>query len=636
MFNEAKFRGSRMSLVESKLKQSRPRWQRVPLAFIHSVSALFKQFRWSVLMFVLVTIVGGYFYGELHSFSGRDAIAMIDRPYMMLQLMILSTPVDYMEAPQEWYLVIFWYTLPLVFVFIIGNGVADFVRLFFGDTWHKVRISNYQNHIIVLGAGLVGLRVVRCLREWGEQVVIVDHNLHLSKRNTLHELKVGMIEGDARHHQTLQDANIAEADAFIACTGDDAVNLYSTMRARAANPDVQIVMRVWDDSFSQQIDQFIVHSQQANANGIDNTFTSVLSSSEIAAPIFAGLALGIELTQTLSIGGNDYGGVRLMVKKGSSLADKTIRQIQEDNHVDVVLHQSSTGQLSVRPARELIVNVGDTLVLFAEHLLCIDIAQQNNRTEELTGSIVVLGAGHVGLRVIRLLLTWGVQVVAVDNQIEPDVREALEEMLNADHALQIIEADGREQKALEMAGIREATAFVACTGDDPTNLYAIMRARAMNPDMQIVIRVWDDSFNEQINQFIIRKPNDAMLSNTISAVRSSSNLSATIFAGRSLGIDLTQALIVHDPKNGEVFNYVAVRLEVKRGSFLSHSTVNDIQQASYLGGKSADVVVYCSGDTQPQILPERNTKVRAGDTLVIFAELDVCIDIAKCNQRRRR
>jgi voltage-gated potassium channel len=348
------------------------------------------------------------------------------------------------------------------------------------------------------------------------------------------------------------------------------------------------------------------------------------------------LALGIELTQTLNIDGNDYGAVRLMVKKDSALAGKTIKQIQDDNQIDVVLHQSSSGQLTVRPARDLIVNAGDTLVLFAEHFLCIDIAQQNNRTEELTGSIVVLGAGHVGLRVIRLLLTWGVRVVAVDNQIESDVREALEEMLNADHALQIVEADGREQKALEMAGIREATAFVACTGDDPTNLYAIMRARAMNPDMQIVIRVWDDSFNEQIEQFIIRKPNDAMLSKTISTVRSSSNLSATIFAGRSLGIDLTQALHVYNPKDGEILNYVAVRLEVKRGSFLSHSTVNDIQQASYLGGKSADVVVYCSGNGQPQILPERNTQVRAGDTLVIFAELEVCIDIAKRNQRRRR
>lgn len=626
-----------MSSVAPNEKQSRPRWQRVPLAFMYAVSALMRQFRWPVLMFVLVTIVGGYFYGELHTFSGRTPIAMIDRPYMMLQLMILSTPVDYMEAPQEWYLVMFWYILPLVFVFIIGNGVADFVRLFFGDTWHKVRISNYQNHIIILGGGHVGLKVARWLRAWGEQVVIVDNDVHSSKRDILRKLKVELIEGDARHHQTLQDANIAEADAFIACTGDDAVNLYSTMRARAANSDVQIVVRVWDDSFSEQIDRFIVHSYQSdNEDDTANVITSVLSSSEIAAPIFAGLALGIELTQTLTIADNDFGAVRLVVKDSMLFADKTIKQIQEDNHVDVVLHQSSAGQLTIRPARDLLVTAGDTLVLFAEHRLCIDIAQQNNRTEELSGSIVVLGAGHVGLRVVRRLLSWDIQVVVVDNDIEPDVRESLEAMLNADHALQIVEADGLEQRTLEMAGIREATAFIACTGDDPTNLYAIMRARAMNSDMQIVIRVWDDSFNEQIEQFIIRQSNDSNLSHTITSVISSSNLASTIFAGRSLGIDLTQTLTVHDLQNGEVLNYVAVRLEVQRGSFLSHSTVHDIQQRSYLGGKSADVVVYCSGDSSPQILPERNTRVHTGDTLVIFAELEVCIDIAKRNRKRKR
>jgi Trk K+ transport system NAD-binding subunit len=586
-------------------------------------------------MFVLVTIIGGYFYGELHKLSGREPIALIDRPYVMLQLMILSPPADYPGTPHEWYLVSFWYILPLVFVFIIGNGVADFVRLFFGDTWQKVRISNYQNHIIVLGAGHVGLRVVRWLREWDEQVVIVDNDVHPSKHDVLQELKVRLIEGDARHQQTLEDANIAEASAFIACTGDDAVNLYSIMRARAANPDVQIVVRVWDDSFNEQIDQFIIHSQQTN-NGVDISSTSVLSSSEIASPIFAGLALGIELTQTLNIAGTDYGAVRLVVKEGSLLADKTVGQIQNDNYVDLVLYQSRRGGFGVRPAHNLLVKPGDTLVIFAEHRLCIEIAHQNNRPEELTGHIVVLGAGHVGLRVVRWLLSWNVQVVVIDNKIEPDVYLALEAMLNADHALKIIEADGQEQKTLEMADIREASAFVACTGDDPTNLYSIMRARAMNPDMQIVVRVWDDSFNEQIEQFIIRQPNHVTLPGTITSVRSSSNLSSAIFAGRSLGIDLTQTMNVYDPQSGKVLHYAVVRVVVDQDSFLNRATIDEIQSRRYLGNKFADVVLYCAGGGQAQLLPEKDVRIKVGDTLVIFAELVVCIDIARRNKGRRR
>lgn len=623
-----------MALIESEPKSTMPRLTRVILAFINAVSTLIMQFRWSLLVFVLVTVVGGYIYGELHSVAGHEPpIALIDRPYVMLQLMILSPPVDYQEGtPQEWYLIIFWYALPVIFVFIIGNGVADFVRLFFGDTWQKVRISNYENHIIVLGAGHVGLRVVRWLRQWDEQVVIIDNDLDLRKQAVLHELKVRAIQGDARNQQTLLDANIDEAAAFIACTGDDAVNLYSIMRARAANPDIQMVVRVWDDSFSEQIDEFIVQSHLGKDKA--KTGTNVLSSSDIASPIFAGLALGIELTQTLDIGGIEYGAIRLKVKEGSAFANQSIGQIQRDNHVDVVLHQSSIGGYGVRPAHNLTVKTGDTLVVFAEHHVCINIARQNKPVDD-TGHVVILGAGHVGFRVVRWLLEWDVPVVIVDNNIEPDVRLALETMQNADHALRIIEADGTEQHTLEEAGIREASAFVACTGDDPINLYAIMRARALNPDMQIVIRVWDDSFNEQIEEFIIRQADARTGQNTITSVRSSSNLAAPIFASRSLGIDLTQTLIVHSPKNGESINYVAVRIEVGRDSFLHNLTLDEIQNRHYLHGKLIDVVVYCSGEGQAQILPDKNTLVQAGDTLVIFAELDVCIDIAKQNQRKR-
>lgn len=623
-----------MTFVMPEPKPSRPRWQRVPLAFIHAISTLIRQFRWPLLMFILVTIVGGYIYGELHGLT-RQNIAIIDRPYVMLQLMILSPPADYEGTPSEWYLVMFWYILPLVFVFIIGNGVADFVRLFFGDTWQKIRISNYQNHIIVLGAGHVGLRVVRWLRDWGEQVVIVDNDLHPGKRSILKELKVRVIGGDARHQQTLEDANIADAAAFIACTGDDAVNLYSVMRARAENPDVQMVVRVWDDSFSEQIEEFIVHSYQSDAIDKKNLLTGVLSSSEIAAPIFAGLALGIELTQTLTIGGVEYGAVRLTIREGSSFANKTVGQIQNENRVDVVLHQSSLGGFGVRPSHNLTAKVGDSLVIFAEHQACIDIARQNKPDHD-TGHIVILGVGHVGLRVVRWLLTWNIPLVIVDNEIEPEVRFELESMQNAEHALKIIEADGRDKQTLEEAGIRDAAAFVACTGDDPINLYAIMRARALNPDMQIVIRVWDDSFNEQIEQFIIRQANGQAGHSKIMSVRSSANLAAPIFASRSLGIDLTQTLVVYSPQSGETYNYVAVRIEVERDSFLVNLTLDEIQSRTYLHRKSVDVVVYCSGEGRPQLLPEKSVRVRAGDTLVIFAELDVCIDIARRNQRRKR
>lgn len=631
-----------MSQIRQQAAQPKrhvPRWQRFPLTFTRAVLALLIQFRLPVISFLLVTIGGGYLYGELHSFAaGLDpgfttelTIPHIDRPYIMLQLMILDTPPIYTRPPSIWYLIIFWYTLPLIFVFIVGNGVADFVRLFFGDTWHKVRISLRQDHVIVLGAGHVGLRVTRWLREWGEEVVVVDNTIGDEKIATLKSLKAEFIEGDGRHRQALEDANIEDAAALIACTGDDTVNLYALMRARAINPDLHIVGRIWDNSFNEQIEQYII-----NTEGQQSTQSALLSSSDLSAPIFAGLALGIELTQTLVINDIGYSAVRLMVQEDSILANKTIEQIQNENKVDVVVYQAGIGHILVRPARDRVVSVGDTLVIFARETSCIDIAKNNSQSYDNVGHVILLGAGHVGLRVIRWLRSWGVRVVLIDNAIKPEILEVLDELMDENGSLRIVEGDGRDKNALESADIAHAMAFVACTGDDPINLYAIMRARAMNPDMQIVVRVWDDSFNQQIDDFILQSKKSAKRGGTITSIRSSANLAAPIFAGIALGVELTQTLTLRNYEDDKEIDLAAVRFIVEETSLFEDQTVGDIQKQVYSKNQRADVVLHCPSNGLASMPPERESVVQIGDTLVIFAELDVCIAMAKRNLPRHR
>lgn len=626
----------------TRRKRHIPRWQRVPLTFMRALLALLSQFRLPVITFVLVTIGGGYLYGELHRFAAmipeqnfttEQTIPLIDRSYIMLQLMILETPAMYNQPPPIWYLIVFWYSLPLIFVFIVGNGVADFVRLFFGDTWKKVRISNRQNHVIVLGAGQVGLRVVRWLRKWGEDVVVVDNTISDEKVAILKSLKAELIDGDGRHQQSLEDANIDDAAALIACTGDDTVNLYALMRARAINPDLHIVGRIWDNSFNEQIEQFVI-----NTEGKESIQSALLSSSDLSAPIFAGLALGIELTQTLMVNDVAYAAVRLMVQDDSILANKTIEQIQNENKADVVAYQAGIGHILVRPARERLVSVGDTLVIFARETTCIEIAKDNSQSYDNVGHVIILGAGHVGLRVIRWLHSWGVPVVLIDNDIEPKVQDALDELMAKDGSLKIVEADGREQDALESADIANAMAFVACTGDDPINLYAIMRARAMNPDMQIVVRAWDDSFNQQIDEFILQSRESAEKRGTITSIRSSANLAAPIFAGIALGVELTQTLNLRNYEDDKEVHLAAVRLVIEEGSFFEHQTIGDIQKQAYGDSQRADVVLHCPLNELPIIPAERDSLVKTGDVMIIFAELDVCIVIAKRNlplHRRR-
>lgn len=329
--------------------------------------ALWNEFRTAILLFLFVTLVGGFVYGELYFIARGENIALIDRPYIMLQLMILESPGD---APPEWYLVIFWYLLPAFLVFIVGLGAAEFVHLFFHrddrrDAWRLALASTYRNHIIVFGAGHVGMRVIVTLYNMGADIVVLDNSPDPGVEDALAKMDIPLLVEDGRLPAALEKAGLRRAEAFVACVGSDHVNLEAVMRVRTLNPDIRIVVRMWDDDFSQQVEDFF-------------RVNSVLSSSVLAAPSFAGAALGIEITQTLNIHGVDYSMLRMKVNAGSFLDGRAIGDLQKYNDMDIVLYSAANSEhVSVQPGRSTIVNPGDTIVIFAQHENILKIVNRN-------------------------------------------------------------------------------------------------------------------------------------------------------------------------------------------------------------------------------------------------------------------
>lgn len=341
---------------------------RVLRAVWRDSSALWSEFRSSILLFFLVVIGGGLLYGELRVLAGYPRTPYLELPYYMLRMMVLEPPTE--DAPREWYLMLFWYLMPILAVFIIGRGAADFVRLFFDrserrSAWEEAVASTYRNHVIILGIGHVGLRVARTLVGMGFDVVAIDVKLKPDIDEELSKLGIPVIIGDGRLPGTLEKAGLRAAQAFIACTASDQTNLEVIMRVRDMHPDIRIVARMWDDQFTKQLKYFM-------------DVQAVHSASELAAPVFAGAAVGIELTQTLHIHGVDYSMIRFRVEPGSFLEGGTVGALQADYDMDIVLLGRS-GNVEVQPHNDATVQAGDTLVIFARHDRVIDIVERNRR-----------------------------------------------------------------------------------------------------------------------------------------------------------------------------------------------------------------------------------------------------------------
>lgn len=319
--------------------------------------ALIHEFQKPLAIFLLAVFVGGFIYLYLNNgFSDNDPLNLIDMPYYMLAFMVLETPI---EVPDEPYLIAFWYVMPLVAVYVVGRGAADFLRLFIDreqrrGAWGVAVASTYKRHIIVVGIGHTGIRIVRELTQMGLEVVAVDVGADKEAQERLHEVDVPLITGDGRLVNVLDTAGLSRATAVVVATSNDHVNLEVTMRVRDMNPDVRLVTRMWDRRLAQQMERFFD--------------VEVLSASDLAAPAFAGAAVGAEITQNLHIAGLEYSMIRLTVRRGSFLDGQTVADIQESEGVDIVLlHRADFDSPDVHPRGAVKVRGGDTLVLFAHH-----------------------------------------------------------------------------------------------------------------------------------------------------------------------------------------------------------------------------------------------------------------------------
>jgi Trk K+ transport system NAD-binding subunit len=333
----------------------------------HDTAALGREFRTPILLFLFVTIVGGFVYGELWYLARGEYYELDVRPILMLELMILE-PAS--EIPSEWYLILFWYLLPILGLIIVGRGAADFMRLFFNrderrDAWGEAVAATFRHHIIVFGAGHVGLRVIRELVHMGFDVVVIDNEPDPGVDDEMRKLDVPLLVADGRISNTLEKAQLRDADAFVACTGNDHINLEVVMKARDMNPDIRIVLRAWDTGFANQVERFM-------------NVQSVLSSSDLSAPAFAGAAVGIEITQTLVVNKVEYSMVRLNVVAGSFMDGATVGKLQQENDMDIVLYGRGDSA-EVQPARDLVIHSGDTLVIFAQHDNILSVIARNRK-----------------------------------------------------------------------------------------------------------------------------------------------------------------------------------------------------------------------------------------------------------------
>jgi Trk K+ transport system NAD-binding subunit len=168
--------------------------------------------------------------------------------------------------------------------------------------------------IILCGMGRVGTRVLEFLQTAGLPVVVVD--TACSPGDT--RLKgVRLVPGDCRRPEVLEEAGIRQARGVLILTGDDLLNISSTLMVRALNPDVRIVLRMFNQNLIGRL-----------GHAVKNVFA--LSTSLLTAPILAMTALTGQGLGTFRVEGRTDGRrqvAEITIGHGSELRGRTIGSV---------------------------------------------------------------------------------------------------------------------------------------------------------------------------------------------------------------------------------------------------------------------------------------------------------------------
>ena len=250
----------------------------------------------------------------------------------------------------------------------VGTAAASFTILTetillaeLGNKWRMRRMQKKLNtlndHIIICGYGRMGQNAFQVLKDDNQRkIVILDHDVEQVEE--WQNLDTLILTGDATDDEMLRRAGVERAWGMIVSTGEDSVNLFIVLSARALNPDLTIVARSSRAENEEKL-------RRAGAN-------SVVSPYNIGGKRMANSLMRPQLThfiEELTFGGVEVWLEEMTVSEGSSLVGKTMAQLDLRRRTGVTI-------LSILRTDGVLSLDGNTQLCVDDHLILMGTRQQ--------------------------------------------------------------------------------------------------------------------------------------------------------------------------------------------------------------------------------------------------------------------
>ncbi|MCI0497807.1 MAG: Trk system potassium transporter TrkA [Thermoplasmata archaeon] len=322
--------------------------------------------------------------------------------------------------------------------------------------------------IIIGGAGEVGFRLARVLRAEGNDVIIIEEDPDMVKRAKT--LDVLLIEGNAASPETLDRAQIATADLYIAVTPSDEVNLLSS--AFAATRLTKTIVRVNEFEFMTP-----EAKDALERLGIMNVFCSSL----LSAQTLVNLIEAPSVIDARPVAGGNAFIVTMRATQRSTAAGKSLDSIKFPPEAKV---------LAIYEERDLIIPREDYMLVSGQRAIImlddIDVLPElerlfGQRSLSRVGKVVITGANDMALFIARQLEDRKDVLLMTDS---PEMAEEASRLLDSAHPVLIDPMDSRE---MDEVGIGSADVFVAAGEDEERNIISCFQAKRLGATRTMAI-----------------------------------------------------------------------------------------------------------------------------------------------------
>lgn len=434
--------------------------------------------------------------------------------------------------------------------------------------------------VVILGAGRRGMGMAKQLITDGKDVVILDNSFERVEM-AVSKLDCLGVLGNGTDIDKLTEAGVEQAEAFIAVTNSDEINLVSCGLVSSSFPNTKTVAA---------IRSLIYTGSGGLKEGLLGIDYIVNPNAETARSIFTIIEQGVN-GNLLAFSNSKLLLYNFYIEKNSTYVGTTVSEMRSKLNAEFVIASiKRRGQVLV-PSGETTIQAEDTLSIIAESQEVTDILKTVGKLQKRPNNMVLVGASKITRALLNRMspaMRSKVTIVDQDPEVCKEFSERFREIL-------VIKADITDEDIMVEEQLGSYDLLIALTDNDELNIITASYAKRIGIMRSMALIKQNNNYSRMASYLGI----DVVISTTDTTVESllrylrGSNVSS-----------------VHSLFNGQLEVYEFI---IHADSEVCSKQLKDINM------RKKAIVAGITNNEGKSFIPNGYSTLNEGDTVVVAA-----------------